>query len=106
MGKSNFIRLNSLLFILVQNPSANNEHVLLLKSQLETIRSWYPNSKQPNVYLLGDFNYGGIDWDDYINKDTGLCLNGSDGETFIDILNDHTITQLVHIPTRKDKYQA
>ena len=41
-----------------------------------------------------------IVWPDILNK-SGSPLSLSEGEKFIEILNDHQLEQLVHFPTRE-----
>ena len=58
------------------------------------------NKRLPSVHILGDFNFCDIDWPDRLSK-SGPPLRLSEGEKFIEILNDHHLEQLVHFPTRE-----
>ena len=66
------------------------------KSQLEKIKDMLKCNKPPSVHILGDFNFCDIVWPDRLNK-SGSPLSLSEGEKFIEILND----QLVHFRTRE-----
>ena len=70
------------------------------KSQLEKIKDIHKGYKLPSVHILGDFNFCDIVWPDRLSK-SGSTLSLSEGEKFIEILNDHHLEQLVHFPTRE-----
>ena len=70
------------------------------KSQLEKIKDIHKGNKLPSVHILGDFNFCDIVWPDRLSK-SGSPLSPSEGEKFIEILNDHHLEQLVHFPTRE-----
>ena len=72
----------------------------LLKKQLEKIKDIHKGNKPPSVHILGDFNFCDIVWPDRLSK-SGSPLSPSEGEKFIEILNDHHLEQLVHFPTRE-----
>ena len=67
---------------------------------LEKIKDIHKGNKPPSVHILGDFNFCDIVWPDRLSK-SGLPLRLSEGEKFIEILNDHHLEQLVHFPTRE-----
>ena len=71
-----------------------------LESQLEKIKGIHKGNKPPSVHILGDFNFCDIVWPDRLSK-SGSPLSRSEGEKFIEILNDHHLEQLVHFPTRE-----
>ena len=71
-----------------------------LRSQLEKIKDIHKGNKPPSVHILGDFNFCDIVWPDRLSK-SGSPLSPSEGEKFIEILNDHHLEQLVHFPTRE-----
>ena len=73
-----------------------------LKSQLEKVKDIHKGNKPPSVHILGDFNFCDIVWPDRLSK-SGSPLSSSEGEKFIEILNDHHLEQLVHFPTREKK---
>ena len=50
--------------------------------------------------LISDFNFCDIVWPDRLSK-SGSPLSLSEGEKFIEILNDYHLEQLVHFPTRE-----
>ena len=52
------------------------------------------------VHVLGDFNFKDIDWPDRLSK-LGSTLSQSEGQILIDIMNDHGLEQMVHLPTRE-----
>ena len=59
-----------------------------LESQLEKIKDIHKGNKPPSVHILGDFNFCDIVWPDRLSK-SGSPLSLSEGEKFIEILNDH-----------------
>ena len=72
-----------------------------LESQLEKIKDIYIKAiNPPSVHILGDFNFCDIVWPDRLSK-SGSPLSLSEGEKFIEILNDHHLEQLVHFPTKE-----
>ena len=71
-----------------------------LESQLEKIKDIHKGNKPPSVHILGDFNFCDIVWPDRLSK-SGSPLSLSEGEKFIEILNDHHLEQLLHFPTRE-----
>ena len=71
-----------------------------LESQLEKIKDIHKGNKPPSVHILRDFNFCDIVWPDRLSK-SGSPLSLSEGEKFIEILNDHHLKQLVHFPTRE-----
>ena len=71
-----------------------------LKKQLEKIKDIHKGNKPPSVHILGDFNFCDIVWPDRLSK-SGSPLSPSEGEKFIEILNDHHLEQSVHFPTRE-----
>ena len=60
----------------------------------------HKGNKLPSVHILGDFNFYDIVWPDRLSK-SGSPLSLSEGEKFIENLNDHHLEQLVHFPTRE-----
>ena len=60
------------------------------------------NSHKGNIWLGGDFNLGGINWQDQsINQ--GTCISPKNlSEQLIDIANDFDLDQMVTEPTRKN----
>ena len=70
------------------------------KNQLEKIKDIHNGNKLPSVHIQGDFNFCDIVWPDRLSK-SGSPLIPSEGEEFIEILNDHHLEELVHFPTRE-----
>jgi len=70
-----------------------------LKS-LENLNLSLENLKKTNsnIYLAGDFNLPGIDWELGITKHNARYKNQHD--LFLDILNDHNLVQIINTPTR------
>ena len=62
--------------------------LVLFESQLEKIKDIHKGNKLPSVHILGDFNFCEIIWPDRLSK-SGSPLSLSEGEKFIEILNDH-----------------
>ena len=71
-----------------------------LESQLEKIKGIHKGNKPPSVHILGDLNFCDIVWPDRLIK-SGSPLSRSEGEKFIEILNDHHLEQLAHFTTRE-----
>ena len=71
--------------------------IYIFESQLEKIKDIH--KELPSVQILGDFNFCDIVWPDRLSK-SGSPLSLSEGEKFIEILNDHHLEQLVHFPKR------
>ena len=69
-------------------------------SQLEMIKDIHKGNKLPSVHILGDLNFFDIVWPDRLSKSSSP-LSLSEGEKFIEILNDHHLEQLVHFLTRE-----
>ena len=70
------------------------------ESQLEKIKDIHKGNKPSSVHILGYFNFCDIVWPDRLSK-SGSPLSLSEGEKFIEILNDHHLERLVHFPTRE-----
>ena len=70
------------------------------KSQIEKIKDIHKGNKPASVHILGDYNFSDIVWPDRLHKSCSP-LSLSEGEKFIEILNDHHLEQLVHFPTRE-----
>ena len=64
------------------------------------LRHTHKGNKPHSVHILGDFNFGDIVWPDRHNK-CRSPLNRIEGQTLVDIFNDHGFDQLVHFPTRE-----
>ncbi|CAC5356462.1 unnamed protein product [Mytilus coruscus] len=82
-------------------PDAPSDQIQLLKDQMDKIKKTEKAKKQPCIHVLGDFNYRKINWQTQLNKDTNTCLNGSDGQALINILNEASAEQLVLFPARE-----
>ena len=76
------------------------ESKLAFRIQLVNIKDIHKGNKIPSVHILGDFNVCDIVWPDRLSK-SGSPLSLSEGEKFIEILNDHHLEQLVQFPTRE-----
>ena len=60
------------------------------------------NQNSKSVLLIGgDFNLGNIDWDS--SSTIPGKSNIKQHQELLDIIADHALTQLVNMPTRKDK---
>ena len=81
-------------------PGGSSEDFHLFGDQLDQIRNKHTGNKLPSVHVLGDFNFKDIAWPDRLNK-SGSMLSQSEGQMLIDIMNDHSLEQLVHFPTRE-----
>ena len=72
----------------------------LFKSQLEKVKGIHKGNKPPQSIFWGPSNFYDIVWTDRLNK-SGSPLSLTEGEKFIEILNDHHLEQLVPFPTRE-----
>ena len=86
-----------------RQPGGTNKDFQLFRDQLDHIRNQHKGKKLPSVHDFGDFNFRDIHWSDRLNK-SGSALSQSEGQMLIDIMNDHGLEQLVHVPTREKKY--
>ena len=77
-----------------------SEEFQLFREQLDYIRTHHKGKKLPSVHVLGDFNFKDIDWPERLSK-LASSSSQSEGQILIDIVNDHGIEQMVHIPTRE-----
>ena len=75
----------------------------LLRDQLDHIRTKHKGNMLPSVHVLRDFNFKDITWPDRLDK-SGSLLSQSEGQMLIDVMNDHSLEQLVHFPIRGEKY--
>ena len=82
------------------NLATLESQLMSFKSQLEKIKDIHKGNKLPSVQILGDFNFCDFVWPDRLIK-SGSPLKLSEGEKFIEILNDHHLEQLVHFTTRQ-----
>ena len=83
-------------------PNGTSEYFQLFRDQLGHIRNQHKGNKLHSVHVLGDFNFKDTDWPDKLNK-SGAALNQSEGKILIDIMNDHSVEQLIYFPTREKK---
>ena len=83
-----------------RQPYGTSEDFQLFRDQLDHIRNQHKGNKLPSVHVLGDFNFKDIDWPDRLNK-SGAALSQLEGKILIDIMNDHGLEQLVHVPTQE-----
>ncbi|MEL7079481.1 MAG: reverse transcriptase domain-containing protein, partial [Cyanobacteria bacterium J06582_2] len=84
-----------------RSPQESAQNIENLRSQLEKIRSMHNKEKLPNIHILGDLNYSHISWPDRIHRE-GRRLYPSEGKSLLDIMDDHSLTQLVNFPTREE----
>ena len=75
-------------------PGITSEEFQLFREQLDYIRTHHKGKKLSSVHVLGDFNFKDIDWPDRLRK-SGSTLSQSEGQIFIDIMNDHGLEQMV-----------
>ena len=81
-------------------PAGSSGDFRLFRDQLDQIRNKHKGNKLPAVHVLEDFNFKDIAWPDRLNK-SGSMLSKSEGQMLTDIMNDHSLEQLVHFPTRE-----
>ena len=81
-------------------PTKNSKSPDLGSRMYHMYEDIHKGNKPPSVHILGDFNFCDIVWPDRLSK-SGSPLSLSEGEKFIEILNDHHLEQLVHFPTRE-----
>ena len=104
MGKSVCKQTSHFVASWYRPPGGNSKilesQLTSFKSQLEKIKDIHKGNKLPSVHILGDLNFCDIVWPDRLSK-SGSPLSLSEGEKFIEILNDHHLEQIVHFPTRE-----
>ena len=81
-------------------PGSTSEEFQLFREQLDYNRTHHKGKKLRSVHILGAFNFKDIDWPDRLSK-SGSTLSQSEGQILIDIMNDHSLEQMVHCPTRE-----
>ncbi|KAL3875470.1 hypothetical protein ACJMK2_033416 [Sinanodonta woodiana] len=82
-------------------PDTPSDNIILLKDQLDKIKSQGKSNQQLNIHIMRDFNYRKVDWKTKHNKEYGSCLSDSDGQQLIDILHEAGAEQLITFPTRE-----
>ncbi|CAC5405136.1 unnamed protein product [Mytilus coruscus] len=75
------------------------DQIQLLNDQMDNIKKLWKANKQQCIHVLGEFSYRKINWQTQLNKDTNTCLNGSDDQALIYILNEASAEQFVLVPT-------
>ena len=78
-------------------PESKVDEFVLLKKQLENVKTLHTGNKPPSVHVLGDFNFR--DWPDRLNKQ-GSSLSMSEGAMLEELISDHELEQVVQFPTR------
>ncbi|MEL7079500.1 MAG: reverse transcriptase family protein, partial [Cyanobacteria bacterium J06582_2] len=81
-------------------PQEKVQNIEYLRQQLEMIRNMNNKEKLPNIHILGDLNYRHISWPNKIHR-AGRQLYPSEGKLLMEIMDDHSLTQLVNFPTRE-----
>ncbi|XP_072048268.1 uncharacterized protein [Amphiura filiformis] len=79
-----------------RHPSSKGE----VLEQLDVSLSKIDSSKCPNVWLAGDFNLAGIDWE--TQSTLPLCPKPGLCRQLISIANDYGLEQVVRKPTRRN----
>lgn len=77
-------------------PDKKADYITDLRQPLEKLYTRHPN-RLPFILIAGDFNYPLINWE------TDSVPSHSDGQPFLDILNDFHIQQLVEGPTHHSR---
>jgi len=86
---------------LYRPPDNNPSCLTQLKESLNSLYS--VSTTFPNLILAGDFNLPGITWLDECGVPTPNPAYGAElNSLFIDIINDHSLEQLIHSPTREN----
>ena len=81
-------------------PGSTSEEFQQFREQLDYIRTHHKDKKLPSVNVLGDFNFKDIDWPGRLSK-SDSTLSQPEEQILIDIMNDHSLEQMVHFPTRE-----
>ena len=84
-----------------RSPQGKAQDIENLRSQLEMIRTMHNKEKLPNIHILGDLNYRHISWTNKMHRE-GRQLYPSEGKTLVNIMDDHSLTQIVNFPTREE----
>ncbi|MCG8079022.1 MAG: endonuclease/exonuclease/phosphatase family protein, partial [Candidatus Thiodiazotropha taylori] len=93
----NLVDVKNLYICSYYNPKTSDEYSL---SQLEESVNRACSMNNAFLFLGGDFNFPGWDWERKVLKPN--TPHSSVHNKFADILDDHGLTQLVEEPTRKD----
>ena len=81
-------------------PHEKVQNIENLRRQLEIIRNMSNKEKLPNIHILGDLNYRHVSWPKKVHRE-GRQLYPSEGKSLMEIMDDHSLTQLVDFPTRE-----
>ena len=73
-------------------PNKGSDYIELLRQPLEILARRHPH-KPPFIIIGGDLNYPLVDW-------TSLSSHDKSADSFLDIINDFHLQQLVNAPTR------
>jgi len=73
-------------------PNKGSDYIELLRQPLEILARRHPY-KPPFIIIGGDLNYPLVDW-------TSLSSHDKSADSFLDIINDFHLQQLVNAPTR------
>ena len=82
------------------NPKEGNQEDLLeLRRSIEEVNK----KTKGNIWILGDFNLPKLTWPDSIPTLKPDCAFKQIYDTFLDFINDFSLTQMVTQPTRQGK---
>ena len=73
----------------------------LLDDRFKCIQKELKSSREPIVYIFGDFNSRKISCSSLTHVDTGLNISDSMGQLFTDMLDYFGAQQMVNFPTRE-----
>ena len=93
--------MNTFIAVLYRPPKSQNKDfnstLEILQRQIDEANQ---SDKQPDIYILGDFNLPSIDWEYCTVKSGVVCENPEATKLLLDFMDRNFFTQVVTKPTR------
>lgn len=95
--------MNALVAVIYRPPDSTAETFKNLLSKLQQkIEELTKDERTPDIYILGDFNLPGIDWD-YHTISAGQTIESQRAcNDLFEFMDNNFLTQMIKLPTRKD----
>ena len=95
--------MNAFVSVIYRPPDSTVESFRkTLDTLQEKIDQFSNNNRVPDIYILGDFNLPGIDWD-LCTPTSGLTNHSSDScDAMIDFMDQNFLSQMIREPTREN----
>ena len=86
--------------IFYRPPNSDSHPIEQLRLSITNLLNQYNTS--PYILLMKDFNFPGITWSSGHGRISTPTYGSSLNNLFLDIINDTSLEQFVHLPTRQD----